>query len=198
MTSAAWAAANARKKFCQAHATPVLTGSFTHEPKFSRSWHRGMIHRVQGSGKLVLQRVDPLDIHRATALNYIAVDNLARRLNAIDKELDITPDRIFNVDETGFDFKAAPITKFVKKGETAVATAQKSQVHVTVITGGSASGQALTPGLIVGGAVGPEMITSAGKHKALIARQGRTGYVNAALFYQYCEEVLVREIPATA
>ena len=198
VTSAARARAKGRKKFSQAHATPVRNGSFKHEPKFSRSWHRGMIHRVQGSGKFVLQRVDPLDINRATALNPIAVDNLARRLKAIYKRLDITPDRIFNVDETGFDFRALPVVKFVKKGEKAVATARKSQVHVTVVAGGSASGQALTPGIIVGGAVGSEMLASAEKYEALIARQGRTGYVNAALFYQYCEEVLVPEIAATA
>jgi len=119
--------------------------------KAGKDWFQGLMNRFPD---IVLRKPEKLSSIRASMLNPEVVSNYCQALhNIISKnELHVHPERIWNCDETGFNFEHSPVNVVAERGERCVLsrTSSKSS-NVTVMACVNAVGQAMPPMVITKG-----------------------------------------------
>jgi hypothetical protein len=119
--------------------------------KAGKDWFNGLMHRFPD---IVLRKPEKLSSIRASMMNPEIVSNYFRALqNIITKnELELHPERVWNCDETGFNFEHSPVNVVAEKGDRCVLsrTSAKSN-NVTVMACVNAMGQSMPPMIITKG-----------------------------------------------
>jgi hypothetical protein len=101
---------------------------------------------------VTLRKPEPLSTTRARMMNRVVVSNYFSDLFRVISENQLSPDRIWNADETGKQFEHRPTSVVARKGSRSVpGRTGNSRENVTILACVNASGRALPPMCIVKG-----------------------------------------------
>nr|XP_023013986.1 uncharacterized protein LOC111503809 [Leptinotarsa decemlineata] len=125
-----------------------IPNNFNRDTKMaSKKWIYGFLHRHQN---IALRKPEATSYARAIGFNENAVQSFFNNLDNIYTKYKVTPDRIWNVDETGVTTVQKLPKILAQKGKTQVGglTSAERGVNVTIVASMSATGNFLAPAFI--------------------------------------------------
>ena len=110
--------------------------------KCSNSWFDTL--KKNNPDSLSLRRTEQLDRLRAGALNPEVVQHYSDMVEALIEKLGLTPDNIWNMDETGCSMNQNKLYTYCRRGRRQVyASTAANREHVSIVSAVSASGEYL-------------------------------------------------------
>eukprot|EP00732_Lithocolla_globosa_P002931 Lithocolla_globosa_v1_NODE_2107_length_2165_cov_4.812322.p1 type:complete len:553 gc:universal NODE_2107_length_2165_cov_4.812322:148-1806(+) len=110
------------------------------ELKCSNTWFETL--KKNYPGFLCLRRTERLDRLRAGALNTDVIQHYTDFVGTLIGKMDLTPDKIWNMDETGCSMDQHRLYTYCRRGRKNVyASSAANREHVTIVSAVSASGE---------------------------------------------------------
>lgn len=155
-------------------------------------WNRFMKNNPQLSFRVP----QALTEARAQRANPIIVRDHFQKLNEIFKQHSLTADRIWNMDETGFNIESRLEKVLAKKGSRQVhkISSGNDHSHISVCSTISAAGTYIPPLIIYKGKMVSEGILE-GAPAGTVCAFTDTGYMQESIFRQYIEH-FIKSVPS--
>jgi hypothetical protein len=133
----------------------------------------------------------------AAAADLFAAENFPAKLQAAVEEHGYLPQQVFSLDETGFFWKRMPSRTFISVQEKTAPGFKASEVCLTLLLGGHASGDYKTKPLMVYHSENPQALKGYSKeHLPVVWLSNRKAWITAAVFESYFSNELRRELKA--
>ena len=153
-----------------------------------KEWEQGFRKRHP---EISLRVPEATSLNRIKSFNKSAVDRFYDLLKEIDDANQRTPDRIFNMDETGFSIVHTPSKVFAKKGRHQVraATSAERGRNTTWVSCANASGVYVPPRVIFPRQRIPGALKNGAQAGTVFSCQSK-GWINTELFIRWLDHFI--------